>query len=80
MRAVVALSLLLTLCVSANAATARHGHRHAGLRSHQNLIMGPAPGWAYAPPRAPRVQYAPAPYYNDQPDPTVDSPYKNWGG
>ena len=79
MRSVLALGLLITLCASANAATVRHSHRHAVAHSNQGLIMGPDSGWAYTP-RGPRAQYVPGPVYNDQPDPTVDSPYKNWGG
>ena len=78
MRYVLASSLLITLCASANAATLHHSHRHA--HPNRGLIMGPAPGFAYAPPRGPRIQYAPAPMYDDQPDPRVDNPYKNWGG
>jgi len=81
MRSILALSLLITLCASANAATVRHAHRHAVAQPNQGLVMGPASGFAYAPPPGPRVPYAPAPqYYNDQPNPMVDSPYKNWGG
>ncbi len=79
MRSVLALSLLITLCASANAATVRHAHRHVA-HPTQGLIMGPDPGWVYAPPSGPRAQYAPVPHYDDQPDPRVDSLYKNWGG
>ena len=77
MRSVLALGLLLSLCASANAATVHHHRRHIAVSPNQGLILGPASGWAYAPPP---VRYAPAPYYNDQPDPRVDNPYKNWGG
>jgi len=80
MRSVLALSLLITLCASANAATVRHAHRHAVAQPNQGIIMGPASGWGYASPAGPRAQYAPGPVYNDQPDPRVDNPYKNWGG
>src|SRR5450755_3431393 len=80
MRYLMASSLLITLCASANAATVHHAHRHAVVHPDRGLIMGPAPGWAYAPPPGPRIQYAPAPMYDDQPDPRVDNPYKNWGG
>jgi hypothetical protein len=80
MRSILALSLLITLCASANAATGRHAHRHAVAPPNQGLVMGPDSGWAYAPPRGPRAQYAPGPVYDDQPNPLVDSPYKNWGG
>ena len=79
MRAFLASILLIALCASANAATGHH-RRHAVVAPNQGLYMGPAAGWAYAPERGPATRYAPAPRYNDQPDPTVDSPYKNWGG
>ena len=78
MRYVLALSLLITLCASANAATVHHRHRHAG--GDRGLIMGPASGVVYAPRPGPRIRYDPAPLYDDQPDPRVDNPYKNWGG
>jgi len=78
MRSLLALSLLISLCASANAATVRHAHRHAA-HPTQGLIMSPASGWGSAP-SGPRAQYAPGPVYNDQPDPRVDNPYKNWGG
>ena len=81
MRSILAFSLLIALCASANAATVRHGHRRAVAPPNQGLIMGgPAPGWAYTPPSRARAQYAPGPVYDDQPDPRVDNPYKNWGG
>jgi hypothetical protein len=80
MRYLLASSLLIALGGTANAATVHHAHRHAVADPNRGLVMGPASGFAYAPPRGPRVQYAPAPYYDDQPDPRVDSPYKNWGG
>jgi hypothetical protein len=80
MRAILALSLLITLCASANAATVRHPHRHAAVRASQGMILGPSPGWTYTAPAGARAQYAPGPVYNDQPDPRVDNPYKNWGG
>jgi hypothetical protein len=51
MRSILALSLLITLCGSANAATVHHAHRHAIVRSNQGMIApGPASGFAYAPP------------------------------
>ena len=49
MRSILALSLLVTLCGSANAATVHHTHRR------------PASGFAYAPP-GPPIQYQSAPY------------------
>jgi hypothetical protein len=79
MRALLASILLVALGASANAATVHH-HRHAVVAPEHGLYMGPAAGWAYAPPPGPAVRYAPRAYFNDQPDPTVDSPYKNWGG
>ena len=60
MRSILALSLLITLCGSANAATVHHAHRrHAIVRPNQGMIASdPASGFAYAPPRSHR----PAPY------------------
>ena len=57
MRSILALSLLITLCGTANAATVHHAHRrHAD----------PASGFAYAPPGSP-IHYRAAPYnvYNE---------------
>ncbi len=52
MRSILALSLLITLCGSANAATVHHSHRrHAS---------DPASGFAYAPPGSPNDY---EPYY-----------------
>jgi hypothetical protein len=75
MRSLLSLGFLVALCVSANAATAHHQHRkHAVARQdHAGVIMSPVPYGAYAGPRPPV-------YFNDQPNPLVDSPYKNWGG
>jgi hypothetical protein len=68
MRSILALSLLITLCGSANAATAHHAHgRHAIVRPNQGTIASdPASGFAYAPP-GPPIYYRPAPYddYNE---------------
>ena len=62
MRSILALSLLITLCGSASAATMHHAHRsHAIVRPNQAVIASdPASGFAYAPP-------GPAPYndYNE---------------
>jgi hypothetical protein len=70
MRSILALSLLVTLCAAANAATASHSHRrHA---------PDPASGFAYAPPRPP-IHYQAAPYYNSQPS-GYGNRYPNWGG
>jgi hypothetical protein len=58
MRSILALSLLITLCGSANAATVHHAHlRHA---------IAPASGFAYTPP-GPPIHYRPTPYndYNE---------------
>ena len=80
MRFILALSLLVTLCGSANAATMNHAHRrHAVVRPNHDLISSdPASGFAYAPP-GPPTHYQPAPYYNDQPS-VYDNRYPNWGG
>jgi hypothetical protein len=70
MRNILALSLLVILCGTANAATASHSNRrHA---------RNPALGLAYAPPRPP-IHYQPAPYYNSQPS-AYDNRYPNWVG
>jgi hypothetical protein len=80
MRSILALSLLITLGASANAATVHHAHhRHAVVPSNQGLVSDPASSFGYAPARPP-VYQQPAPAYSDQPDPTVDWPYRNWGG
>ncbi|TYO67997.1 hypothetical protein FXV83_04325 [Bradyrhizobium hipponense] len=74
MRSFLSLGFLIALCASANAATAHHPHRkHAVARQDPGVIMSPVPYGAYAGPRPPV-------YFNDQPDPLVDRPYKNWGG
>ena len=69
MRTILALSLLITLCGSANAATVHHAHRrHAIVHPNQGMIASdPASGFAYAPPRPP-IRYRPAPY-NDGNEP-----------
>ena len=72
-----ALGLLLSLSAAANAATTHHHRRHAAVRSSQGVIVNSVPGYAYAPPEAPRV-YQPDPY-NDQPGP-YDNRFPNWGG
>jgi hypothetical protein len=63
MRSILALSLLITLCGSANAATVHHAHRHhANVPRYQGMIAShPTSGFAYAPPRPP-TYYRPAPY------------------
>ena len=76
MRSILALSLLIALCASANAATTVHRmHRHAVVPPHHGLGSGSISGWGYAP-FGPPVQYrglnqAPSPY---------DNRYPNWGG
>ena len=79
MRSILALSLLVTLCGSANASTMYHAHRrHTIVRPNQGLISSdPASGFAYAP-LGPPIHYQPVPY-NDQPSP-YDNRYPNWGG
>jgi hypothetical protein len=68
MRSILALSLLIILCGSANAATAHHPHRrHDTARPHQGTITSdPASGFAYAP-SGPPVHDRSAPYndYNE---------------
>jgi hypothetical protein len=64
MRTILAVSLLITLCGSANAATVHHAHRHV---LNQGMIASdPASGFAYAPP-GPPIHYRAAPYngYNE---------------
>jgi hypothetical protein len=80
MRSILALSLLVTLCGSVNAATVHHAHRrHAVVHTNQGLISSdPASGFAYAP-LGPPIHHEPAPYYNDQPS-VYDNRYPNWGG
>jgi len=67
MRSILALSVLLSLCGVANAATGHHGHqRHALLRPHHHMYpSGRALGFAYAP----RQYYRPAPYYRGYGEP-----------
>ena len=67
MRSILALSVLISLCGVANAATMHHGHRrHAVLRPHHYMYpSGPAPGFAYAP----RRYYRSAPYYQGYSEP-----------
>ncbi|MET3907580.1 hypothetical protein ABID59_001921 [Bradyrhizobium sp. S3.3.6] len=50
MRSILALSVLISLCGVANAASVHHGHRHAVLRPHHHMYpSGRASGFAYAP-------------------------------
>jgi hypothetical protein len=51
MRAILTLTVLISLCGVVNAATAHHGHRrHAVLRPHHHVYpSGSASGFAYAP-------------------------------
>ena len=83
MRSILALSLLVTLGASlgasANAATVHHArHRHAVVAPAQG-VADPNSSFAQAP-AGPRVQYQPAPEYNDQPDPTTHWVFEHWGG
>ena len=57
MRSILALSLLITLCGTANAATVHHAHRRHAIMTTSD----PASGFAYAPP-APPMHYQAAPY------------------
>jgi hypothetical protein len=59
MRSFLALGLLITLCASAGAATARHSRHVIVHPGHEYAI----PGWAYAAPRPVHYDYAPS--YND---------------
>jgi hypothetical protein len=59
MRSFLALGLLITLCASAGAATARHSRHVIVHQGHEYAI----PGWTYAAPRP--VHYGDAPSYND---------------
>jgi hypothetical protein len=70
MRSILALSLLLTLCGSASAATVHHPHRrHAVVRTDQGIITSDPSGFAYAPP-GPPIPDRPAPYnYYNEPYP-----------
>ena len=63
MRSILALSVLITLCGSANAATVHHAHRrHAIVGPNQGMIASdPASGFAYAP-AGPQIHYRTAPY------------------
>ena len=77
MRSILALSLLITLCSSANAATVHHAHqRHAIVRPNQGLIASdPNSGFAYARP-GPPTHYQPAPYNdNNGPYPGASEGY-----
>lgn len=67
MRSILTLSILISLCGVANAATVHHGHRpHAVLRPHHHIYpSGPASGFAYAP----RQRYRSAPYYQGYSEP-----------
>ena len=77
MRSILVLSLLITLCAAANAATVHHGQgRH--VRSNPGRIVGPVSGFAYAP-AGPMVRdRRSAPIYN-QPS-VYENRYPNWGG
>ena len=66
MRSILALSLLITLCGSANAATVHHAHRRHVLNQGM-MASDPASGFAYAP-SGPPIHYQAAPY-NDSNEP-----------
>jgi hypothetical protein len=59
MRSFLALGLLIALCASASAATARHSRHVIVHHEHAHAVRG----WAYAAPRP--VHYDDAPSYND---------------
>jgi hypothetical protein len=63
MRSILALSLLIILCDSANAATVHRAHRrHSNVHPNHGMIASdPASGFAYARP-GPPIYYRPAPY------------------
>lgn len=62
MRSVLALSLLITLATSANAATVHHAHRrHVVVPPDRGMVASdPASSFGYAP-SGPPIQYRPAP-------------------
>ena len=66
MRSIWALSLLVTLCASANAATVHHAHRRHAIPNQGMIASDSASGFAYAPP-GPAIHYRAAPYddYNE---------------
>ena len=76
MRSILVLSLLITLCAAANAATVHHGQgRH--VRSNPGRIVGPVSGFAYAPVGPMVHDRRSAPIY--QPS-VYENRYPNWGG
>ncbi|MDB5582088.1 MAG: hypothetical protein JWR80_7264 [Bradyrhizobium sp.] len=60
MRSFLAVGLLIVLCASASAATARHS-RHAIVHPSQGYVV---PGWAYQAVRPP-IHYDDTPSYDD---------------
>jgi hypothetical protein len=74
MRAILALSLLITLTAAADAATVHH-RRHAVVSPNQSYTERVRSGFAYAPagPTVPQMRF------DDQPSP-YDNRYPNWGG
>ena len=74
MRAILALGLLITLCASADAASA-HRKRHVVVNPNQGFTPAVRSGFAYAPDR---------PMLHDQFESTrpsiYDNKYQNWGG
>jgi hypothetical protein len=63
MCSILALSLLITLCGFANAATVHHAHRRHAPPNQGMIASDPASGFAYAPP-GPPMHYRAAPYNN----------------
>jgi hypothetical protein len=75
-----ALSLLIALCASANAATVHHAHRrHTNVYSGEGLTPGSISSWAYAP-AGRRNHYQPPLEFDDQTPSPYDNRYQNWGG
>lgn len=74
MRAILALGLLITLCASADAATAHH-RRHTTVSPNQGYSERALSGFGYAPG---------GPVVRDQFESTrpsvYDNKYQNWGG
>ena len=64
MRSILALSLLVTLCAAANAATVHHAHRRHANPNQGMIASDPASGSAYAP-SGPPSHYRAAPDYNE---------------
>jgi hypothetical protein len=64
MRSLLALSLLMTLCASASAATVHHPRHHVIARFGQVFLSYAVPRWAYAA-VGPAVRHDDTPSYDD---------------